>query len=143
MIIYYKGGRKPKINEFLAALIAIPAMYVLFKFNECCIQWINEISKLKLSEGGGSWPSWLAMKADVNAVATLFVGFQWCALYVLKGWLVGNPKEHLFRLNRVLFMLLGTLVSALGLPWGFPVLVALGELYYSNCHRSSVQEVGK
>ena len=40
-------------------------------------------------------------------------------------------------------MLLGTLVSALGLPWGFPVLVALGELYYSNCHRSSVQEVGK
>lgn len=143
MIIYYKGDRKSKMNEYCATLIAIFAMFVLFRINDRCIQWINEISNLKSSEVGGSWFSWIAMKADVNAVATLFVGFQWCALYVLKGWLVGNAKEHFVRLNRVLFMLLGTLVSALGLPWGFPVLVALGELYYSSCHKSSVQEVRK
>ena len=134
LFIYNKGDREPKMNDFVAALIAIFAMCILWKINELCIQWIVDINKLKSSESSGSW---FVENYDTNSAATLFVGIQWCVLYVLKGWLLKRTKEHVIRLNRVFFMLVGTLVSALGLPWGFPILVALGELYFSGGHGSS------
>lgn len=136
-IIYTKNTQVSDIKLLCVVIpISLLSMFILWKVNHCFIQWIVDIDKLKSSENKMPWPVWFVEKYDANSAATLFVGIQWCALYVLKGWLLKRTKEHFIRLNRVLFMLGGTLVSALGLPWGFPILVALGELYFSNDHGS-------
>ena len=143
-IIYRKSDRESKMNEYCVFLICVLSMGVLWVVNDYCIDCIVGISKLKSPDSRGSRFSWLIINYDVNSVATLFVGFQWCLLYVLKGCLLGECKEHFKRVKRVGFMLLGTLVSALGLPWGFPVLVALGELYFSSGRGSSeVKDSGR
>ncbi|WP_150116272.1 hypothetical protein [Actinomyces oris] len=131
-IIYYKSDRESKMNEYCAFMICVLSMGVLWVINDYFIDCIVGISKLKSSDSRGPWFARLIINYDVNSVATLFVGIQWCLLYVLKGCLLGEFKEHVKRVKRVGFMLLGTLVSALGLPWGFPFLVALGELFFSS-----------
>ena len=137
-IIYTKNIQVSGV-KFLCIVIPILlfSVFILWKVNHFCIQWIFDIENLKSSENKTLWPGWFVRKYDANSAATLFVGLQWCVFYVIKGCLLGDFEEHLKRVGRVGFILLGTFVSALGLPWGFLILVALGELYFSNDHGSS------
>lgn len=136
-IIYTKNAQVSDIKLLCVVIpIALFSVFILAKINYWCIQWIVDIEKLKASENRASWTYWFIRKYDANSAATLFVGLQWCVFYLVKGLLLGEFEAHLKRVGRVGFMLLGTLVSALGLPWGFPILVALGELYFSNDHGS-------
>ena len=136
-IIYTKNAQVSDIKLLCVVIpIALFSVFILAKINHWCIQWIVDIEKLKYSENRASWTYWFIRKYDANSAATLFVGLQWCVFYLVKGLLLGEFEAHLKRVGRVGFMLLGTLVSALGLPWGFPILVALGELYFSNDHGS-------
>lgn len=130
--IYRKGNRESKMNECFLFIICVLSMAILGGINCWCIRRIVDIDNLKYSESSKSWLGWFAENYDANSAATLFVGVQWCVLYVLKGCLLGEYKGHLKKVKRVGFMLLGALVSALGLPWGFPFLVALGELIFSS-----------
>jgi len=66
---------------------------------------------------------------DVNSMGALFVGVQWCIIYLVRGVVIEDFLSHFKRLIRIVPALLGFLVGVFGLPWGFPLVIVLSELF--------------
>lgn len=76
---------------------------------------------------------------DANSMGALFVGVQWCIIYLVRGVVIEDVLNHLKRLVRVASTLVGFLIGAIGLPWGFPLVVVLSELFLGLLNEVSVE----
>lgn len=76
---------------------------------------------------------------DVNSMGALFVGVQWCLIYLVRGVVIEDFLTHFKRLIRVVPALLGFLVGVFGLPWGFPLVIVISELFLGVVNELSLK----